>query len=161
MPAKGQKCVHKRCFDLETFLDYSNMSDVWQCPLCLKPLPFQDVVVDAETQEWLARYPEEVVQVRFKPDGTCLPVYEKTEEERNAKRKRRANNRAGRVPGPKRHAQDNGMGGTRVVGDLSSTSLPSSSSSSSSQHNAEASSNVNASDDGAGGASIDDAICIE
>lgn len=100
IPAKGKNCSHKRCFDLETFLLYSDTSDVWQCPVCNKPLPYEDIVIDNETQQILAQFGVDVVQVRYRPDGTVEPIAEKTEDERAAQRKRRQEERSERENGP-------------------------------------------------------------
>ena len=41
IPAKGEQCSHRRCFDLETYLQFSAQSGNWQCPICYNPLPFE------------------------------------------------------------------------------------------------------------------------
>lgn len=39
-PAKGRHCSHIHGFDLGTYLSFCNQAQVWNCPICQKPLPF-------------------------------------------------------------------------------------------------------------------------
>ncbi|GAB5356106.1 hypothetical protein AAMO2058_000262500 [Amorphochlora amoebiformis] len=68
--ARGKNCNHPRCFDLLTFLEYSQQSHVWQCPVCMKPLPLQEIVIDHAFNEILKECDEEDTQVKKRPDGS-------------------------------------------------------------------------------------------
>ncbi len=46
IPAKGLYCVHRRCFDLETYIEYCAKSRLWQCPCCSRRLPCEEVIID-------------------------------------------------------------------------------------------------------------------
>jgi len=39
IPARGKNCAHLTCFDLRTFLEFSQQSGVWQCQLQLDDRP--------------------------------------------------------------------------------------------------------------------------
>jgi hypothetical protein len=71
-PARGKHCAHLPCFNLETFLMFSQQSGVWQCPVCYKPLPWEDLEVDLNMlsviRETADRDPE-VTQIRVGTDG--------------------------------------------------------------------------------------------
>jgi hypothetical protein len=53
-PAKGKHCVHKRCFDLETYLAYCTRTSVWQCPCCEERCAYEDLVIDGLIADILA-----------------------------------------------------------------------------------------------------------
>lgn len=67
--AKGRSCTHQRCFDLETFLLFSNSTDIWQCPLCNKALPWKDLIVDKQMNKILTETPDDCEKIRMAPDG--------------------------------------------------------------------------------------------
>ncbi|KAL0240720.1 hypothetical protein GEMRC1_005956 [Eukaryota sp. GEM-RC1] len=39
-PARGIKCSHRECFDLNTFISHSAKTCIWQCPICSQSLSF-------------------------------------------------------------------------------------------------------------------------
>eukprot|EP00668_Euglena_longa_P012291 GGOE01014730.1.p2 GENE.GGOE01014730.1~~GGOE01014730.1.p2 ORF type:complete len:545 (+),score=108.05 GGOE01014730.1:469-2103(+) len=45
-PVKGLQCTHRACFDLQTYLLSSHQQNVWICPVCLEPCPYQALRVD-------------------------------------------------------------------------------------------------------------------
>jgi hypothetical protein len=51
--AKGNYCVHKRCFDLSTYIDLCMRSRVWQCPACDRRCPYDELVIDDLVNEIL------------------------------------------------------------------------------------------------------------
>mmetsp|Transcript_25772 Transcript_25772/g.45747 ORF Transcript_25772/g.45747 Transcript_25772/m.45747 type:complete len:563 (-) Transcript_25772:88-1776(-) len=90
--ARGKNCKHPQCFDLLTFIMYSEQSHVWQCPVCLKPLPIGDIIVDEKMDQMIAQCDEEISQVRLAPDGSFTPVKPKDpNEEPKPKKKRKRN----------------------------------------------------------------------
>ena len=40
IPAKGRLCSHIQAFDLATYIAFCNQAQVWNCPICQKPLPY-------------------------------------------------------------------------------------------------------------------------
>merc|ERR1712228_620901 len=90
---------HPQCLDLRGFLGFSNRTGVWQCPVCTKPLKFDNLVIDEKMVEILKKADEEVDQVRLFPDGNYTPITldEIREEDRKsqmvrASKKRKKNN---------------------------------------------------------------------
>lgn len=83
-PARGEACTHRRCFDLNTWLLFSDPTDIWQCPLCSMPLLPSQVVIDAEMKAVLQQTDSEIEAIRFKDDGSFEVV---TEEKGPAKKK--------------------------------------------------------------------------
>ncbi|KAH8687900.1 hypothetical protein BGZ60DRAFT_522533 [Tricladium varicosporioides] len=98
IPVRGDSCLHRECFDLETFLLTRNskpkrpqqpcMPDVWKCPLCSKDArPYclrvdqflLSVRAELESQDNL-----DVKAILISPDGSWRP---KQEPSNNKKRK--------------------------------------------------------------------------
>ncbi len=46
-PAKGNKCRHIQCFDLDTYIEYVSKHNQSTCPLCDKDIPFGELHIDA------------------------------------------------------------------------------------------------------------------
>jgi hypothetical protein len=54
VPARGKRCLHRECFDLDTFLetrkskrkDGPTMPDEWRCPICGSDVRPQSLIVD-------------------------------------------------------------------------------------------------------------------
>ena len=80
LAVKGRHCSHLPCFDLSTFLELSQQSGVWQCPICHKGVLWDDVVVDAEMNAVLGEVDEECMQIRVKPDGSYEPIDEQSKK---------------------------------------------------------------------------------
>eukprot|EP01083_Nonionella_stella_P146716 461823_1 len=78
--AKGADCLHPACFNLATFLGFCQQTGVWQCPICLKGLPFSKLVIDSVMNKILKETGKEIYQVRLMPDGKYVEV--SLEEER-------------------------------------------------------------------------------
>lgn len=82
--AKGNKCNHPQCFDLQTFLEFCNMTGIWQCPICTQPLPFNELEIDVVMNRILQQITDpDVFQVRLLPNGEYAAISldeEKAEE---------------------------------------------------------------------------------
>ncbi|KAL0482677.1 E3 SUMO-protein ligase [Acrasis kona] len=70
LPAKGIHCVHKSIFDLATFLQLGESSHVWNCSICDRPLPFDDLIIDPVIHDILSKVDETVDKIILHPDGT-------------------------------------------------------------------------------------------
>mmetsp|Transcript_3137 Transcript_3137/g.5918 ORF Transcript_3137/g.5918 Transcript_3137/m.5918 type:complete len:542 (-) Transcript_3137:83-1708(-) len=86
--ARGKMCKHPQCFDLLTFIEFSHQSHVWQCPVCLKALPLNEIVVDEEMNRILRECNEDVTQIRKADDGSYKPVDPPAESSSESQRKR-------------------------------------------------------------------------
>lgn len=45
-PARGVNCHHDACFDATSFITLCEAIGCWQCPICLMPLPLDELMVD-------------------------------------------------------------------------------------------------------------------
>ena len=89
-PVRGRDCMHKDCFDLETFLaqckrqhpDFPTVVDCWRCPLCRGDVRPQKLVVDGflvEVREQLAEQNKlDTRAIVVEADGRWKPKQEET-----------------------------------------------------------------------------------
>ena len=72
IPIRGSNCNHPQCIDLNSFLQYSHQFGNWQCPVCLKALKYDELVIDDKFQRILneTMNNEDVDQIRLAPDGS-------------------------------------------------------------------------------------------
>jgi hypothetical protein len=91
-PVRGTFCLHRECFDLETYLltraskpkrpDQPCMIDVWKCPLCGKDARPYSLIIDdfmASVQSSLHNHGQlNVKAIWISPDGTWRPKTEKS-----------------------------------------------------------------------------------
>lgn len=94
-PARGRGCLHRECFDHETFLQtrkskhpgWPCMVDEWKCPICGVDARPQSLIVDcflAEVREELEK--QKLLDTRtiiIKEDGTWRPKVESGEESKD------------------------------------------------------------------------------
>jgi hypothetical protein len=91
VPVRGKKCLHRECFDLQTFLETRKARtserdremaptspDEWKCPICKKDARPQNLVIDGFLQkvrkELAERDQLDVKAIRVQADGTWEPV---------------------------------------------------------------------------------------
>lgn len=100
IPVRGSSCLHRECFDLQTFLTTRNskpkvpqqisMVDVWRCPLCGKDARPYSLQVDdflVSVRESLARTNElHTKAIVISADGTWKPKPETLPSKRSASR---------------------------------------------------------------------------
>lgn len=100
IPVRGSSCLHRECFDLQTFLTTRNskpkmpqqpsMVDVWKCPLCGKDARPYSLQVDdflMSVRESLARSNElHTKAIVISADGTWKPKPETVPSKRSASR---------------------------------------------------------------------------
>merc|ERR1711933_248267 len=94
IPIRGTECTHPQCVDLNTFLAFSHRTGTWQCPVCLKPVKFNQIVIDNEMKEILAQTDDDIDLVRLYPNGSfkAITLSEQREEDNKSqvsKRKRK------------------------------------------------------------------------
>lgn len=68
-PARGSNCDHVQCFDLMTFLQLAHNGHSWQCPVCLKPLEPQCLMVDSNFERIILQAPKDSEKIRLLQDG--------------------------------------------------------------------------------------------
>jgi len=69
-PCKGSNCDHLQCFDATYFLPFCHQQRVWQCPVCNKPLPFDELFYDEYFADIINTIGEEDMKVQVNPDGS-------------------------------------------------------------------------------------------
>ena len=91
VPVRGKKCLHRECFDLQTFLETRKARtserdrekaptspDEWKCPICKKDARPQNLVIDGFLQkvrkELAERDQLDVKVIRVQADGTWEAV---------------------------------------------------------------------------------------
>ncbi|KAL3649375.1 SUMO ligase siz1 [Castilleja foliolosa] len=66
-------CAHMGCFDLDVFVEMSQRSRKWQCPICLKNYSWEKIIIDPYfnriTSKMLSSG-EDVADIEVKPDGS-------------------------------------------------------------------------------------------
>jgi zinc finger MIZ domain-containing protein len=99
-PVRGSNCLHRECFDLETYLNTRNsrqkrpqqpcMVDVWKCPLCSRDARPYSLRVDdflVSVRESLAKQNLlDTKSIAISADGTWKPKPESQPKKRNSSR---------------------------------------------------------------------------
>jgi len=93
-PVRGTECTHPQCVELTIYLAYSHRTGTWQCPVCLKPLKFDQIVIDNEMKNILQQTDDDIDLVRLYPNGSfkAITLQEQRDEDNRrheGKRKKR------------------------------------------------------------------------
>jgi hypothetical protein len=82
-PVRARTCGHFQCFDLFSYLKMNERIRTWTCPICNRPAPFDDLILDEYFQEVLtALSNHDIGEVEIQSDGTwVLPSIEKKDKE--------------------------------------------------------------------------------
>ena len=93
-PVRGKECLHRECFDLETYLQtrkaqskgMPTSADDWKCPICRKDARPTSLVVDEFLVSVRQRLQEDnkldAKALRVKPDGTWEAKFERQDEDK-------------------------------------------------------------------------------
>ncbi|KAK9768109.1 Zinc finger MIZ domain-containing protein 2 [Basidiobolus ranarum] len=60
-PVKGVRCGHVACFDLHTYLHLNAMKPRWECPICDRDLPLEELRCDVMVENILAEITEPAI----------------------------------------------------------------------------------------------------
>ncbi|KAJ4848592.1 hypothetical protein Tsubulata_020259 [Turnera subulata] len=66
-------CLHMGCFDLDTFVELTQRTRKWQCPICLKNYCLEDIIIDPyfnQIATMMRHCGEDVTEIMVKPDGS-------------------------------------------------------------------------------------------
>lgn len=74
-PCRGKDCKHKTCFDLSNYLEYCHSSNAWNCPVCDKPLRYEDLICDDNIEKIINEVDPEIDKVMLHGDGTYTIQY--------------------------------------------------------------------------------------
>eukprot|EP00045_Choanoeca_perplexa_P017851 m.268593 g.268593 ORF g.268593 m.268593 type:complete len:559 (-) comp17654_c0_seq2:12167-13843(-) len=69
-PARGEGCKHIQCFDAINFLKMNKRKPDWECPICMRPTPLNEIRLDAWTQDVLKQAPASSNKVTVRDDAT-------------------------------------------------------------------------------------------
>ena len=59
-PARGVNCQHDACFDAASFITMCEAIGCWQCPICLMPLPIDQLMVDTSGGRGISASPDDL-----------------------------------------------------------------------------------------------------
>lgn len=85
VPVKGIECVHAQVFDLDVFLEYSATNHCWNCPICSKPLPANQLFIDSKVENILKQVKDDddIEKVKLNLNGTVTILDPMNEKETN------------------------------------------------------------------------------
>lgn len=92
-PARGQKCRHLECFDLNAYIELARTTKHprWTCPLCNEPARPYQLYADSWVMDVLEKSPSDRLEVEVQPDGQFGAVPERSQlGSGNSTRKRKA-----------------------------------------------------------------------
>ncbi len=97
VPARGAKCTHLQCFDLETFLRYcaNGRESTWRCAVCYTPTDPHEIVVDQfmkniiEVKKKIGSEGDGIDEVDIFDDGRWEPVRMQSQRLPTQSRKRK------------------------------------------------------------------------
>eukprot|EP00124_Ichthyophonus_hoferi_P000805 Ihof_evm11s33 gene=Ihof_evmTU11s33 len=97
-PARGVACRHLQCFDLLSYLSINERRPAWMCPVCSRPLPFSDIVVDGHYVHVLENTTSEDTEVQLEGATRSWRVPPPKIREGDGGRKRQRSPGMGRDP---------------------------------------------------------------
>ncbi|KAL5604692.1 hypothetical protein BROUX41_001957 [Berkeleyomyces rouxiae] len=69
LPCRGTACRHIQCFDAESYLLLQQQAPTWQCPICNKYTPYEQLAIDQYVLEILETTAMSLEQVTIEPTG--------------------------------------------------------------------------------------------
>ncbi|KAJ3522053.1 hypothetical protein NM208_g13022 [Fusarium decemcellulare] len=69
LPCRGLSCTHIQCFDATSYLQLQEQGPQWQCPICYKSAPFDQLAVDEYVRDILTRTSKSLETVTIEPNG--------------------------------------------------------------------------------------------
>ncbi|KAL7712182.1 SP-RING zinc finger domain containing protein [Entamoeba marina] len=74
VPVRGKQCTHQRTFDLYSFLNVSQQSGFYICPLCSSTIQPLQLIIDKDIENILKSVDEGVDEVLITADGKFTPI---------------------------------------------------------------------------------------
>ncbi|KAF2404207.1 hypothetical protein EJ06DRAFT_526299 [Trichodelitschia bisporula] len=68
-PCRANSCTHNQCFDAASFLQMQEQAPLWSCPICSKPVKYDDLAVDEYVKDILQSTPQSAESVQVQPNG--------------------------------------------------------------------------------------------
>ncbi|KAJ6251101.1 suppressor of variegation 2-10 [Anaeramoeba flamelloides] len=69
IPARAKQCSHIQCFDLQTFLDFTKVSNETACPSCDRKFPIKDLIIDGFVDQILKKEKDYDQEMVIYPNG--------------------------------------------------------------------------------------------
>lgn len=79
IPCRSDTCAHLQCFDAVFYLQMNEKKPTWMCPVCDKPAPYDQLIIDGLLAKILTQC-EETDEIEYLADGSWRPIT--TEKER-------------------------------------------------------------------------------
>ncbi|GFU78782.1 hypothetical protein TNCV_4791681 [Trichonephila clavipes] len=70
LPCRAVTCTHVQCFDATLYLQMEEKKPKWNCPVCGKPLLFENLVIDGLFLDIILKSSAETSEVQFYEDGS-------------------------------------------------------------------------------------------
>ncbi|KAK4232123.1 PINIT domain-containing protein [Podospora fimiseda] len=68
-PCRATSCNHIQCFDATSYLQLQEQGPQWECPICNKPAPYNQLAIDEYVLDIVNRTHEDVEQVTIDTSG--------------------------------------------------------------------------------------------
>lgn len=82
-PCRGIACTHNQCFDAASYLELQQQAPTWTCPICNRPLVWDNLVLDQYVDDILRDTSRSTEQVTIEPDGRWHQQAETKDTEQN------------------------------------------------------------------------------
>lgn len=81
LPCRATSCSHLQCFDASLFLQMNERKPTWVCPVCDKPILYDQLAIDGYFSDILNSplLPSDVMEVQLNVDGTWTVLSAKKE----------------------------------------------------------------------------------
>ncbi|OWK51236.1 E3 SUMO-protein ligase PIAS4 [Lonchura striata] len=70
VPCRAETCAHLQCFDAVFYLQMNEKKPTWMCPVCDKPAPYDQLIIDGLLSKILTECSSEVNGLLATPNGT-------------------------------------------------------------------------------------------
>ncbi|CAD6910841.1 unnamed protein product [Tilletia controversa] len=70
VPSRSKKCMHRQCFDADTFFQLNEQTPSWNCPVCNTAVNPDDLILDQYVETILKQVPEDQDAIVVEPDAS-------------------------------------------------------------------------------------------
>ena len=81
IPSRGLNCVHLSCFDLENYIRNCTIKQSFNCPICCKPLPVNQLMIDDKVYHYLQSSDIKCTMIKVTQNGDMIEIPDEMEEE--------------------------------------------------------------------------------
>lgn len=82
LPCRATSCSHLQCFDASLFLQMNERKPTWVCPVCDKPILYENLAIDGYFSDILnsEKLPSDSMEVQLNVDGEWTILAAKKEQ---------------------------------------------------------------------------------